>query len=130
MIYDFWVYLMMMMMMMMMIIYLRLSEKLRDNCPKLLSREFKSGIDLTLAGIQPNPARQFRIMQWNALSKTLFDVDNIAPHVSTKLLNWSEFRMWRVLEELVRYNCDLICIQEADFYDDIRGHLEQLGYFS
>jgi mRNA deadenylase 3'-5' endonuclease subunit Ccr4 len=33
-----------------------------------------------------------------------------------------------LLEEIVRYDSDIICLQEADFYEDIKHYLHYLGY--
>jgi len=68
-------------------------------------------------------------MQWNGLAKN--SVKNLkSPMVPMILHDWENFRKWRVLEELLRYNCDIICIQEVDFYEDIKPFLHGLGYAS
>lgn len=72
---------------------------------------------------------QFRVMQWNGLGKNFIEGLK-SPNVPKELHDWKNFRQWRLLEELVRYNCDIICIEEADFYEDIKPHLHYLGFAS
>lgn len=72
---------------------------------------------------------QFRIMQWNGLAK--FSVTSLkSPSVPKQMSDWLNFRKWRLLEELIRYNCDILCLEEADFYEDIKPYLHKLGYAS
>jgi mRNA deadenylase 3'-5' endonuclease subunit Ccr4 len=70
----------------------------------------------------------FRIMQWNGLAKSLCN-KLLEENSPTDAFDWDGFRLWRVLEELVRYDCDVICLQEADFYEDIKPYLHNLGSF-
>jgi mRNA deadenylase 3'-5' endonuclease subunit Ccr4 len=65
---------------------------------------------------------QFRIMQWNGLAKSLCNPKNL----NNLTYDWECFRKWRLLQELVRYNCDIMCLEEADFYNDIRPYLHSL----
>ena len=62
---------------------------------------------------------QFSLMQWNALAKNLC-------LGATEAFDWN-FRMWRILEELIRYDCDIICLEEADFYENIKPYLHNIG---
>ena len=89
--------------------------------PSILNRQFKS-INNRCIDIRS----QFRIMQWNGLAKRLCQNTKYC-RAPSKIFDWDEFRIWRVLEELVRYNCDIICIEEADFYEDIKPYLHNLG---
>lgn len=68
-------------------------------------------------------------MQWNGLAKSL-SKGLKSPNVPDEIHDWENFRQWRVLEELVRYNCDIICVQEADFYEEIKPFIHKLGYAS
>ena len=68
-------------------------------------------------------------MQWNGLAKSLCN-KLLEQDSSTDAFEWENFRMWRLLEELIRYDCDIICLQEADFYEDIKPYLHNLGLLS
>jgi mRNA deadenylase 3'-5' endonuclease subunit Ccr4 len=68
-------------------------------------------------------------MQWNGLAKQSTEFLK-SPNVPREVFNWDGFRQWRLIEELVRYNCDIICLQEADFYDNIKPYMHHLGYTS
>lgn len=74
-----------------------------------------------------DPRKKFRIMQWNGLAKKLC-INTIKYKSQVEAINWEKFRMWRLLQEITRYNSDIICLQEADFYDDIKPYLHDLGY--
>lgn len=71
--------------------------------------------------------RQFRVMQWNGLAKKAAIGDRYNNKWCKEIEDWDNFRKWRVLEEVVRYNSDIICLEEADFYEDIKHHLHHLG---
>jgi mRNA deadenylase 3'-5' endonuclease subunit Ccr4 len=79
-----------------------------------------------------NTNRQFRVMQWNGLAKSLCVKEKAKSgrKQPDAVYDWDNFRMWRLLEEIVRYNSDIICLQEADFYEDIKHYLHYLGYTS
>lgn len=72
---------------------------------------------------------EFRILQWNILARSLCypDKNSIIP---IEVFDWSSYRLWRTLEELVRYNCDILCIEEADVYEEIKPYLHSIGYTS
>lgn len=52
------------------------------------------------------------------------------PNIPKDVYDWSEFRLWRTLEELVRHNCDIMCIEEADVYEELKPYLHSIGYTS
>ena len=90
-----------------------------------MNREFK----LLNTREQIDPNRMFRIMQLNGLAKNLSNTEQ-RTNINEAALDWNNFRMWRLLEELVKHNCDIICLQEADFYEDIKSYLETIGYLN
>ena len=63
------------------------------------------------------------------LAKTLwlFDPLSLSPN---ETFDWENFRLWRTLQELIRYDSDIICVEEADFYEQIKPFLHSLGYTS
>ena len=67
-------------------------------------------------------------MQWNGLAKN-FSTKLLEEASDTDAFDWDYFRMWRLLEELIRYDCDIICLEEADFYEDIKPYLHNLGFY-
>lgn len=65
-------------------------------------------------------------MQWNMLACALCDPN---PHSSTpkQTYNWYEYRLWRTIEEMIRYDADIICVEEIDAYEQIKPYLHYLG---
>jgi len=58
-------------------------------------------------------------MQWNILARALCNTQD-----------WPNYRLWRTLQELTRFEPDIICIQEADVYQEINPYMNALGYTS
>lgn len=69
----------------------------------------------------------FRIFQWNQLSQTLGTKKDRFVRCSPVALDWST-RRWRLIEELVRYDPDIICLQEVDHYKLLEMALGSVGY--
>jgi mRNA deadenylase 3'-5' endonuclease subunit Ccr4 len=96
-----------------------------ENLPPILNRQFNV---TDVNGLDWN--KQFRVMQWNGLAKKLCSsvrFSNSDHFFAEKFNDWENFRIWRLLEEIVRYNSDIICLEEADFYEDIKHYLHYLG---
>lgn len=91
-------------------------ESKLDVYPPILFRPYKT----VFKSNSEETKSQFSIMQWNALAKNLCKGNSEA-------FDWN-FRMWRIMEELVRYDCDIICLEEADFYEDIKPYLHNIGF--
>ena len=74
-----------------------------------------------------DPQNEFRILTWNILARALCALDSCsrAPNES---YDWLNFRMWRTLEELVRHDCDILCLEETDTYEDIKPFLHAIGF--
>jgi len=68
-----------------------------------------------------------RIFQWNQLSQTLGTKNDKFVKCSPQALEWSS-RRWRLLQEIVRYNPDIICLQEVDHFKFIEKALSSVGY--
>ena len=65
-------------------------------------------------------------MQWNMLARALCNRDEYSKS-PLEAYDWETHRKWRTLQELLRYNSDIICLEEADFYEDIKPYLHNLG---
>ena len=55
-----------------------------------------------------------RVLQWNQLSQTLGSQNDGFVRCPLQALEWRT-RRWRLLEELVRHQPDILCLQEVDF---------------
>ena len=66
-------------------------------------------------------------MQWNILAKALCYADEHTK-APLKSFEWDNYRRWRTLQEIVRHNSDIICIEEADKYEEIKLYLHSIGY--
>lgn len=98
-----------------------------EDYPRIYMRSFHT---FNTKGQATDIRSQFRIMQWNGLGKNLSSAVKCAYNSEPLIHDWENFRKWRVLEELIQYHCDVICLQEADFYEDIRPYLHEMGYKS
>ena len=76
-------------------------------------------------------------MQWNTLARALFSQTD--PHMGytfaskeaeLKVFDWDNFRRWRILEEILRYDNDIICLEELDSYEEFKPILHSIGYTS
>ena len=68
-----------------------------------------------------------RVLQWNHLSQTLGTKGDIFVECPAAALSWSG-RRWRILEELVRHQPDIICLQEVDHFHTLERALGSIGY--
>jgi nocturnin len=70
-----------------------------------------------------------RVMQWNTLARSLCSPNKytIAPK---EAYDWNNYRLWRTIQEIVRYDCDIICLEEVDHYELIKPYLHAIGYTS
>ncbi|XP_041943963.1 nocturnin isoform X1 [Alosa sapidissima] len=71
-----------------------------------------------------------RVMQWNILAQALGEgMDNFV-RCPLEALKWNE-RKYLILEEILNYQPDVLCLQEVDHYfDTFRPVLARLGYQS
>ncbi|XP_063776429.1 nocturnin [Pseudophryne corroboree] len=90
--------------------------------PARLHREFVSRKDDFNS---PNP---FRVMQWNILAQALGEGKDNFIKCPMEALNWEE-RKYLILEEILIYRPDVLCLQEVDHYfDTFQPILSRLGY--
>ena len=73
---------------------------------------------------------KFRVMQWNILAKALCQTEPDHTDLPTPsyVYDWDKFRLWRTLQEMTRYQSDIICIEEADVYEELKPYMHALGY--
>jgi len=91
-----------------------------------LPRPFKRNLKIIhkdLIGSDEN----IRVLQWNQLSQTLGTKNDKFVKCSPAALDWST-RRWRLLEEIVRYDPDVICLQEVDHLSLFTRALSSIGY--
>lgn len=67
-----------------------------------------------------------RVLQWNHLSQTL-GTNGDSFKCDPEALNWTS-RRWRILQELLRHDPDIICLQEVDHFDFLNRALGSVGY--
>lgn len=75
---------------------------------------------------QPGP-ETVRVLQWNLLSQALAEQADGFACCPDAALDWSK-RRWRILEEILSYQPDLICLQEVDHYKFLRASLGSVGF--
>jgi len=68
-----------------------------------------------------------RVLSWNILSQALGTQNDGFVKCPPDALEW-ETRRWRLLEELVRHQPDIICLQEVDHFPLLERALSSLGY--
>jgi len=72
-------------------------------------------------------SHNIRILQWNVLSQALgTKVDNFVQcHPSA--LDWKT-RRWRMVEEIIQHDPDIVCLQEVDHFNFLQRALGSIGY--
>lgn len=105
-------------------VLLRECEEVLRNRPPRLHRDF---IRIRASSLQNEP---IRIMQWNILAQALGEGKDGFVRCPMEALNWSE-RKYLILEEILTYRPDVLCLQEVDHYfDTFQPVLARLGYQS
>ncbi|XP_071950537.1 nocturnin-like [Antedon mediterranea] len=99
-------------------------EKCQDlvkDRPPLLKRKF-----VEFPNVQNDST--VRVIQWNILADALATGRDNFIRCPKAALNW-ETRKFHILEELLTYDPDVMCLQEVDHYDDFFNPiLKMLGY--
>uniref|UniRef100_A0A3Q3VSV6 Nocturnin n=1 Tax=Mola mola TaxID=94237 RepID=A0A3Q3VSV6_MOLML len=73
-----------------------------------------------------NPS--IRIMQWNILAQALGEGKDGFIRCPPDALNWQE-RKYLILEEILTYRPDILCLQEVDhYYDTFQPIMASIGY--
>ncbi|KAF7654190.1 hypothetical protein LDENG_00073020 [Lucifuga dentata] len=116
-------------------------EELCDVDPDQLLRECEEALqrrparphrDLVyLRGSKPcrhNCGPSIRVMQWNILAQALGEGKDGFIRCPLEALNWQE-RKYLILEEILTYRPDILCLQEVDhYYDTFQPIMASLGY--
>lgn len=103
---------------------LRECDEVLRNRPPRLHRDF---VRIRASSLQNEP---IRIMQWNILAQALGEGTDGFVRCPMEALNWSE-RKYLILEEILTYRPDVLCLQEVDHYfDTFQPLLSSLGYQS
>lgn len=90
--------------------------------PARLHREFVSRTD------DFGSPHTFRVMQWNILAQALGEGKDNFIKCPLEALKWEE-RKYLILEEILMYRPDVLCLQEVDHYfDTFQPILSRLGY--
>ncbi|XP_051505202.1 nocturnin isoform X1 [Myxocyprinus asiaticus] len=98
-------------------------EVLRNRPPRLHRDFFRT----RASSLQNSP---IRIMQWNILAQALGEGKDGFVRCPMEALNWSE-RKYLILEEILTYRPDVLCLQEVDHYfDTFQPVLASMGYQS
>ncbi|KAM3612748.1 uncharacterized protein V6R79_013806 [Siganus canaliculatus] len=72
--------------------------------------------------------QSMRIMQWNILAQALGEGKDGFIRCPLDALNWHE-RKYLILEEILTYRPDILCLQEVDhYYDTFQPIMASLGY--
>ncbi|MFT7806546.1 nocturnin-like [Arapaima gigas] len=99
-------------------------EKVLQNRPPRLRRSF------VFPGNGSSHRHHFRVMQWNILAQALGEGKDGFVHCPPEALDWAE-RKYLILEEILTYRPDVLCLQEVDHYfDTFQPLLSSLGYHS
>ncbi|XP_051993542.1 nocturnin isoform X2 [Xyrauchen texanus] len=103
---------------------LRECKEVLKNRPARLHRAFVQ------TGQDDSRQTAIRVMQWNVLAQALGEgMDNFV-QCPMDALNWAE-RKYLILEEILMYRPDILCLQEVDHYFDMfQPVLASLGYQS
>nr|CAD7575705.1 unnamed protein product [Timema californicum] len=107
-----------------------------EGVPALVSRRFRSldeeqllsQTELAEGCAEPSSGSQnIRILQWNLLSQALGQTNDNFVCCPDEALEWRT-RRFHIVEELVGYNPDIICLQEVDHFNFLKKVLGSLGY--
>ncbi|XP_014327981.1 nocturnin isoform X1 [Xiphophorus maculatus] len=75
---------------------------------------------------QHNPS--IRVLQWNILAQALGEGKDSFIRCPLEALSWHE-RKYQILEEILTYRPDIVCLQEVDhYYDTFQPIMARLGY--
>ncbi|XP_067899916.1 nocturnin-like [Heterodontus francisci] len=101
-------------------------QKVLENRPPRLQRHFLYLRKNNLA----SDSRPIKVLQWNILAQALGEWKDNFIKCPREALNWSE-RKYLILEEILTYHPDILCLQEVDHYfDTFQPVLSGLGYHS
>ncbi|XP_013370703.1 PREDICTED: nocturnin [Chinchilla lanigera] len=91
--------------------------------PPRFQRDF-----VDLRADRPSSHPSIRVMQWNILAQALGEGKDNFVQCPIEALKWEE-RKCLILEEILAYQPDILCLQEVDHYfDTFQPLLSRLGY--
>lgn len=106
-------------------------EQLLRECERVLQqRPPRPHRDMVYLCGAPSPHHSppIRIMQWNILAQALGEGSDGFIRCPLEALRWQE-RKYLILEEILTYRPDILCLQEVDHYYDTLGPIMAgLGY--
>ncbi|XP_059821191.1 nocturnin-like isoform X3 [Hypanus sabinus] len=101
-------------------------QRILENRPPRLKRDFLHLRKSSQAG----DCRPIKVLQWNILAQALGEWKDNFIKCPREALKWSE-RKYLILEEILTYHPDILCLQEVDHYfDTFQPVLSGLGYHS
>jgi len=68
-----------------------------------------------------------RVLQWNVLSQSLGSSIDKFVNCSSQTLDWN-LRKWKLIEEIIKHDPDIICLQEVDHFRMLETALSSIGY--
>uniref|UniRef100_A0A3B3SSU5 Nocturnin n=1 Tax=Paramormyrops kingsleyae TaxID=1676925 RepID=A0A3B3SSU5_9TELE len=107
----------------------RIPEELLKECREVLCKR-PPRLKRAFLLLAKNSRRHqpFRVMQWNILAQALGEGTDSFIQCPLDALNWAE-RKYLILEEILTYRPDIVCLQEVDHYfDTFRPIFCSLGY--
>lgn len=110
---------------------LEFCRKPLENSPPLIHRNFVH-LRPTHGSVfedftQPRDPSTVRILQWNLLSQALGENNDNFVCCPGTALGWKR-RKHHVAEEIIKYNPDVICLQEVDHFNYLKKILSTQGY--
>lgn len=88
-----------------------------------LAAEENAGIDTD----KPRPRPEFSVLNYNVLAQRDASIRKI-PHCPEHSLKWV-FRRARLMEEIIAYDADILCLQEVEYFQDFwHPALSKAGY--
>ncbi|XP_077156389.1 nocturnin isoform X1 [Paroedura picta] len=105
-------------------------KDLLEECQVVLQKR-PARLQRDFVNLQPNVSRShqpIRVMQWNILAQALGEGKDNFVQCPVEALRWEE-RKCLILEEILAYQPDILCLQEVDHYfDTFQPLLSRLGY--
>ncbi|XP_064482291.1 nocturnin-like isoform X2 [Ornithodoros turicata] len=100
-----------------------LLERCRREVGSLLAPQLRR----SFMGTPTRGPDSIRVLQWNLLSQALAEKADRFVCCPDAALNWY-CRRWRILEDIVLYEPDIMCLQEVDHYNFLRSTLGRIGF--
>jgi len=96
--------------------------------PKIFETQQKENNPVPVKSLNKDEEEHtIRIFQWNILSQTLGSKNDKFVRCDPLALDWRT-RRWKILEEIIRYDPDIVCLQEVDHNRLIQRALGSIKY--